>query len=60
MSSKPKEELDHPTLPSKKEGLIISHCHIQHKVISYFKDWYYIPKTLDPAADCLATHLIFW
>jgi hypothetical protein len=60
MSGKPKEELDLQILPSEEEGLIIDHYRIQHKVISYFKDWHCISKTLDPAADCLATHPLFW
>jgi hypothetical protein len=59
MPGKPKEELDLQTLPSKEEGLIIDHYCIQHKVISYFKDWHCIPKTLGPAVDSLATHPLF-
>jgi hypothetical protein len=59
MSGKPKEELDLQTVPSEEEGLIIDHYRIQHKVISYFKHWYCIPKTMDPVADYLATHPLF-
>jgi hypothetical protein len=40
--------------------LIIDHYLIQHKVISYFRDWHCIPKTLDAAAKCLAIHPLFW
>jgi hypothetical protein len=60
ISGKPKEELDLQTLPSDKDGLIIKHYRIRHKIISYFKDWHCIPKTLGPAAGCLATHPLFW
>jgi hypothetical protein len=60
MSGKPNEELDLQTLLSEEEGLIIDHYRIQHKVISYFKDWHCVPKTLDPAADSQATHPLFW
>jgi hypothetical protein len=45
MSGKPKKELDFQTLPSEEEGMIIDHQCIQLKVISYFKEWHYIPKT---------------
>jgi hypothetical protein len=50
MSGKPREEIDLQTLPLEEEGLIIDHYSIQHKVISYFRDWHCVPKTLDPAA----------
>jgi hypothetical protein len=60
ISGKPKEELDLQTLPSEEEGLIINHYRIKHKVISYFKYWHCIPKTLDPAADFLALYPLFW
>ena len=60
ISGKPTEGLDLQTLPSEEEGLIIDHHRIQHKVISYFKDWHCIPKTLDPAADHLAKHPLWW
>jgi hypothetical protein len=40
--------------------LIINHYRIQIKIISYIRDWHCISKTLDPVAEYLATHLLFW
>jgi hypothetical protein len=59
MSGKPKEELILQTLPLDEESLIIVHYRIQYKVISYFRDWHCILKTLDSAAECLATYPLF-
>jgi hypothetical protein len=57
---KSREKVDILTLPSEKEDMIIGHYCIQHKVTNHFKDWHCIPKALDPVADYLATHPLFW
>jgi hypothetical protein len=44
ISEKPTEELVLQTLLLEKEGLIIDHYRIQHKMISYVRDCHCIPK----------------
>jgi hypothetical protein len=58
MSGKLREELDLQTIPTNEEGPIIDHYRIQHKIISYFKDWNCIPKTLDPADHLTTLNLL--
>jgi len=60
LSGRPRDQLDLNALPSDTEGLIIDHYRIQQKLNEYFADWHSIPKTLDPAADHLAKHPLFW
>jgi hypothetical protein len=60
LSGAPQQQLDLQTLPSETAGLITDHYEIQRHLNTYFTDWLAIPDDLDPAADHMTRHPLYW